>query len=78
MMNPLLSIIIPAHNEEHRLPGTLDAIGAFFKEQAYQAEVLVVENGSHDHTMEFCQEYASRVSWLRVFHEDQRGKEAWR
>jgi len=73
-MTPLLSIVIPAHNEEHRLPATLEAIGAFFKEQSYAAEVVVVENGSHDRTLAFCQDYARSVSWLRVFHEDQRGK----
>jgi dolichyl-phosphate beta-glucosyltransferase len=73
-MNPLLSIIIPAHNEEHRLPSTLDTIDAFFKEQPYQAEVVVVENGSRDNTLAFCHAYEQRVNWLRVFHEDQRGK----
>ncbi len=73
-MNPLLSIVIPAHNEENRLPSTLDAIDAFIKRQSYTVEVLVVENGSHDRTLEYCREYAAGVNWLRVFHEDQRGK----
>ncbi|MCE1252162.1 MAG: glycosyltransferase family 2 protein [Anaerolineae bacterium] len=73
-MNPLLSIVIPAHNEEHRLPSTLDAIGVFIKKQSYPVEVLVVENGSQDNTLAFCQKYAAGVDWLRVFHEDQRGK----
>ena len=73
-MTPLLSIIIPAHNEEHRLPDTLEAIAAFFKMQSYLAEVVVVENGSHDQTLAFCQNFARSVSWLRVFHEDCRGK----
>jgi len=73
-MTPLLSIVIPAHNEEHRLPVTLEAIRIFLNEQAYQAEVVVVENGSHDRTLDFCQKYARSVNWLRVFHEDQRGK----
>jgi dolichyl-phosphate beta-glucosyltransferase len=73
-MTPLLSIVIPAHNEENRLPATLEAIAAFFKKQSYSAEVVVVENGSHDQTLAFCQSYARSVSWLRVFHEDQRGK----
>jgi dolichyl-phosphate beta-glucosyltransferase len=74
LSNPLLSIIIPAHNEENRLPGTLDKIFEFLKTQNYQAEVLVVENGSHDRTLELAREYASQNSCLRVFHEEKRGK----
>ena len=74
LSNPLLSIIIPAYNEENRLPGTLDKIFDFLKAQTYEAEVLVVENGSHDRTLELAREYASRYSCLGVFHEKQRGK----
>jgi len=74
LSNPLLSIIIPAHNEEYRLPDTLDKIFDFLNAQTYQGEVLVVENGSHDRTLELAREYAGRNSCLRVFHEEQRGK----
>jgi glycosyltransferase involved in cell wall biosynthesis len=73
-MTPLLSIVIPAHNEENRLPATLEAIGDFIKLQPYQVEVVVVENGSRDQTLAFCRNFARNVTWLRVFHEDQRGK----
>jgi len=48
--NPFLSIIIPAYNEEKRLPPTLVRIAGFLRRQSYQAEVLVVENGSSDNT----------------------------
>src|SRR5262245_32586291 len=47
---PFLSIIIPAHNEEKRLPGTLEQVFAFLGKQAYESEVLIVENGSSDRT----------------------------
>jgi glycosyltransferase involved in cell wall biosynthesis len=73
-MTPLLSIVIPAHNEENRLPSTLDAIGQFLAGQPYSAEVIVVENGSQDNTFSFCRLYAAKVTWLKVFHEEQRGK----
>lgn len=49
-MQPFLTIVIPAYNEERRLPGTLEKIGAFLRSQSYRAEVLVVENGSTDGT----------------------------
>lgn len=74
MPSPLLSIIIPAHNEEARLPKTLEQIFAFLEKQTYAAEVLVVENGSLDRTFELAQEYASRHPALRVVREAGRGK----
>ena len=48
--NPFLSIIIPAYNEEKRLPPTLVRVADFLRQQPYHAEVLVVENGSTDRT----------------------------
>lgn len=69
-----LSIIIPAYNEAHRLPASLDQIIAFLDEQPYSAEVLVVENGSQDSTLEIAQAYAGRFSNLRVLQNSLRGK----
>jgi dolichyl-phosphate beta-glucosyltransferase len=71
---PFLSIIIPAYNEEHRLPYALEQIFSFLKEQSYTAEVLVVENGSRDQTFEIASEFAKRYQNLYVFQEKQRGK----
>jgi glycosyltransferase involved in cell wall biosynthesis len=45
-----LTIIIPAYNEERRLPPTLQKIATFLRSQPYRSEVLVVENGSRDDT----------------------------
>lgn len=74
LTEPLLSIIIPAYNEEKRLPGTLETIQGFLSQQDFSAEVLVVENGSSDRTLEIAQEYASRNPGYRALHEEQRGK----
>lgn len=74
MASPLLSIVIPAHNEERRLPRTLEQVFAFLEEQTYSAEVLVVENGSTDRTLEIAQDFAKRHPMLRVMHSDDRGK----
>jgi dolichyl-phosphate beta-glucosyltransferase len=44
-----LSIVIPAYNEERRLPSTLDAVFAWLEGSPYRdAEVLVVDDGSTD------------------------------
>lgn len=74
MSRPLLSIIIPAHNEESRLPRTLEQVFAFLERQSYAAEVLIVENASTDRTREVAESYAGREKNLRVIHTDGRGK----
>lgn len=74
MNSPVLSIIIPAYNEEQRLPQTLQTIHDFLAKQAYQTEVLVVENGSEDRTLEIAREYGERMKEIRALHCEQRGK----
>ncbi|HEX7973960.1 MAG TPA: dolichyl-phosphate beta-glucosyltransferase [Anaerolineales bacterium] len=74
MSKPLLSLIIPAHNEERRLPATLEQIFDFLQSQAYLSEVLVVENGSQDRTLEIAQDFARRFPRLRVITNTTSGK----
>ena len=74
MSVPFLSLIIPAHNEEHRLPSTLEQAFSYLSRQSYLAEVLVVENGSQDRTLQIAQEFAAEHSQLRVLTETARGK----
>ena len=73
-MSIFLSIIIPAHNEESRLPGTLEQVLHFLGGQPFESEVIVVENGSADRTFEIAQEFAERHANLRVIQNDWRGK----
>jgi glycosyltransferase involved in cell wall biosynthesis len=74
LSNPLLSIIIPAYNEEIRLPNTLAQVTSFLNTQAYPAEVLVVENGSRDRTLEIARDFSRRFSYVKALHVDGRGK----
>ena len=69
-----LSIIIPAYNEEVRLPATLEQVANFISLQPYTAEVLIVENGSQDRTGQVAQEFAAQHPRFRVIQEAQRGK----
>ena len=73
MSTPYLSIIIPAFNEEKSLPGTLEQAFSFLASQPYTAEVIVVENGSQDRTLQVAQEFARENPALRVM-QSQRGK----
>jgi glycosyltransferase involved in cell wall biosynthesis len=71
---PLLSIIIPAYNEENRLPNTLKQVCDFVQRQTYQAEIIVAENGSVDRTFDVAQEFTQSCSYYRVIHLETRGK----
>ena len=71
---PFLSIIIPAHNEERRLPGSLEKIAAFLEKQNYQAEVIVVDNGSSDNTSGVVEGFMARYPFISLIREERRGK----
>jgi glycosyltransferase involved in cell wall biosynthesis len=53
---PFLSIVIPAYNEAHRLPHTLAQIKVYLAQQPYQAELLVVDDGSADNTADLAEQ----------------------
>ncbi len=70
----LLSIIIPAHNEEYRLPGSLVKIDEFLRLQSYPYEVIVVENGSADDTVGVVNRFAADHPYVRPMVVQTRGK----
>ena len=72
--SPFLSIIIPAHNEEHRLAQTLEEVLAFTRSQPYTSEILIMENASADRTLEIAQSYAAQHPNILVLHDDRPGK----
>jgi dolichyl-phosphate beta-glucosyltransferase len=71
---PFLSIIIPAHNEEHRLPVTLEQVMQFICAQSFTSEVIIVENGSQDRTFDIAQQFAAQKPQFSVLRETGRGK----
>ncbi len=73
MTHPFLSIVIPAYNEEKRLPVTLEQVYSFVKDQPFECEILIVENGSTDATFEIAQEFSLRHEQFHVL-EAKRGK----
>ncbi len=61
-----LSIVIPAFNEEQRLPDTLDRITGWLAAKSWdQTEILVVDDGSRDGTAKLAESYGRGVRLLR-------------
>jgi dolichyl-phosphate beta-glucosyltransferase len=61
-----LSVIIPAYNEEKRLPKTLEEIDEYLSKQSYDYEILVVNDGSKDKTAEVVRQKALSIKNLRL------------
>lgn len=78
MQTPFLSVIIPAFNEEQRLPNTLEQVLVYLQDQPYRSEILVIENASQDNTYQvakqFAQDHNSADLPIQVIREPQRGK----
>ena len=47
---PFISVVLPAYNEEARLPASLDRVIAFLAEQGFASEIVVADDGSRDRT----------------------------
>jgi dolichyl-phosphate beta-glucosyltransferase len=75
-LSVFLSLIFPAHNEEHRLPPSLAAAHAYLRHQPYTSEIIVVENGSQDLTAVVAEAFAAEHEQppVRVIREHGRGK----
>ena len=70
-----LSVIIPAYNEENRLSFTLKDIDRYLSRQNYEYEILVVDDGSKDRTVEVVQSLALKIKNLRITgYKNNRGK----
>lgn len=66
MPAPFYSIIIPAYNEAERLGASLERVLRYISESRWSAEIIVVNDGSRDHTSQVVQEYARLNSIVRL------------
>jgi glycosyltransferase involved in cell wall biosynthesis len=74
VIDPLLSLVIPAYNEESRLPASLRRISDALELRGEPYEVLVVVNGSTDRTADVVKAAALRDGNIRLIVTPLRGK----
>lgn len=60
------SIIIPAYNESARIGVTLNRVLSFIQQQQWNAEVIVVNDGSHDDTQAIVHAYMEKNANLKL------------
>ena len=63
-----ISIVIPAYNESQRLGRTLDRVLTFVRQQDWDAEIIVVDDGSQDNTAEIVRAYEQKYEIVRLLH----------
>lgn len=72
----LASLIIPAFNEERRMPDSLRRVVQFVQGQAEPIEVIVVDDGSSDRTAAIVDELAQQVPFVTLIRNPHGGKGA--
>ena len=71
----LLSVIVPVYNAGEDLKRCIDSIlNATYENM----EILLVDDGSTDSSLEICNEYAKNDKRIKVFHQENKGQSAAR
>jgi dolichyl-phosphate beta-glucosyltransferase len=73
---PLASFIIPAYNEESRMPASLESITTFLRVFPEPIEVIVVDDGSRDATVSIVEQFARNHPFVRLVRGSHGGKGA--
>ena len=69
-----LSVIIPAYNEERRLPETLETVSAYLRGKPFEWEIIVADDGSNDSTSDVVDRAAREDERVKLLALPHRGK----
>lgn len=69
-MEPLITIAIPVYNVEQYLRRCLNSL---INQDISSCEVLLVNDGSKDNSLQICREYASKYDFIRLINQDNHG-----
>jgi len=65
-MNELVSIIVPAYNEEENIPFLVDAVDSMIKESGLHCELIIVDDGSEEETYIKAVEAQKKHNFIKV------------
>ena len=65
-----LSIIIAVYNVEKYIKKCLDSV---IKQQGNDIEILIVDDGSTDKSLEICKEYQNKDQRIKIIHQENKG-----
>ena len=65
-----LSVVIPAYNEEQRIGESLTKIDDYLKKQGYDFELIVVDDGSNDKTVDLLKTYSRKITNLVILENE--------
>jgi glycosyltransferase involved in cell wall biosynthesis len=74
--NALMTVVIPAWNEAHRLPVTLNRVVTFIESRPETLDVIIVNNNSSDNTYEVAADFAETYPYVQVLDQPIQGKGA--
>ncbi|OGG42921.1 hypothetical protein A3G50_01385 [Candidatus Jorgensenbacteria bacterium RIFCSPLOWO2_12_FULL_42_11] len=76
-MKPFLSVIIPTYNEAKRLPLTLIDVDKHLSAVGYDYEIIVVDDGSKDATIDIAKRLSHLIKNLRIIENEKNHGKGW-
>lgn len=73
---PLISVIIPVYNCEKYISRAIESVHR--QPLSFACEIIVVDDGSEDHSLEVCRSLMQEIQSLKVIHQDNQGVSAAR
>ena len=68
----MLSVVVPAYNEEQSLPILVGRLNQTFEENKIRGEIIIVDDGSMDETGKIADELSRKYDDVKVFHHRRR------